>query len=140
MAKKSDEQSTKQEAPQAPEEEQKVEAQEYKLYKVKYEGEGDVVNYDIAPYNIVEDEVAGGTGQRAILDPGKTYEVPEDLARRLFLSDGFKPVGKESRSLQKSVFGEGGDISDQEEAPPVDERAAGRVEEAQGENEQEGDK
>lgn len=75
--------------------------------KVRYEGPGDYVNYDIAPYNIVEDpQVPGTYGQRALLDSGGEYEVPEDLAQNLAVTGGFEPADEKAEELFKKHRGE----------------------------------
>lgn len=75
--------------------------------KVRYEGPGDYVNYDIAPYNIVEDpQVPGTYGQRALLDSGGEYEVPEDLAQNLAVTGGFEPADEKAEELFNKHRGE----------------------------------
>lgn len=70
-----------------------------KLVKVKYEGGGNVYNYDVAPYNLVKDESSGVETPKALLSDGDQFEVPESLAERLFVTRGFFPVGKDAKKV-----------------------------------------
>lgn len=78
-------------------------SQEEQYVKVKYGGPDGLINYDIAPYNIVEDPVTGGEGQSALLQTGEKYEVPKDLAGRLAISGYFEPADKESKEIFKNA-------------------------------------
>lgn len=94
---------------QAEESQEQVQESEAKegFVKVRYEGPGDYVNYDIAPYNLVEDpQVPGTYGQRALLDSGGEYEVPEDLAQNLAVTGGFEPADDKAEELFKKHRGE----------------------------------
>lgn len=93
--------------------------------KVRYEGPGDYVNYDIAPYNIVEDpQVPGTYGQRALLDSGGEYEVPEDLAQNLAVTGGFEPADEKAEELFKKHRGEPSAEAEEDASEAEDDEAS----------------
>lgn len=95
--------------------------------EVKYVGEDGLVNYDVAPYNIVKDEKSGSVGQSAVLKEGETYLVPKDLLENLAVTAGFE-IPDEGIA---SAAPEGQDAPSQD-AAPADEYDEPAVQEASG--------
>lgn len=103
--------------------ESKASEAEESLVKVKYTGPDGLVNYDVAPHNLVEDPVTGDQGPRALLENDKVYEVPKDLAERLAISGHFEPAEGEEEA--KEVFEKKADEEERAEDFTAGERASG---------------
>lgn len=103
---------------------ERMEAEGVELVKVVYNGEGNVSNYDIAPYNIVKDEASDYVGRSALINPGDEFALPKELAAACFLTYGFEPVDEAAEEVAEDpeeVLAEFNEDVQKNEEEPVEE-------------------